>query len=64
MDFYIFFLSGSTIYLHLGHVSQHGEDDEPRHEAGDAVDGAVSEGMLDVRDSGDSQQYLVMMASL
>ena len=36
-----FCLESSTIYLHLGHVPQHAKDDEARHEAGDAVDGAM-----------------------
>ena len=50
MDFYIFSLSLSISvfpqYLHLCHVSQHGENDEPRHEAGDTVDGAGDDGVL------------------
>ena len=32
--------------LHFGHVAQHAEDDESRHEAGDAVDGAGEDGVL------------------
>ena len=36
----------SGVYLHLGHVAQHAEDDKAGDEAGEAVDGARDNSIL------------------
>lgn len=48
------FILGDILHLHLphlGHVAQHSEDDEPRHEAGQTVDQAGHNGVTGARNT-------------